>query len=108
MIKATFEFGGSNQEVVIRGNELLFFDIDSGMMTTIDGLKLSKAGCLKEFPDLKDDDEWKKKTIERLRNKIKEYPSEIQRMNYVKEELMKQGYKPLFMQRAGFRVQRFK
>ena len=106
MIKMTLEFGGDNQEIVVRGNELLFFDIGSGMMTSIEGLKLSKSGCLKEFPDLKDDDEWRKKTIQRFKEKMKEYPTEIQKMNYVKEELKKQGYKPLFMQRAGFRIQR--
>jgi len=108
MIKGTFSFGGDNQEVIIRGNELIFFDISSGMMTTVEGLRLSKSGSLKEFPELKDDDDWKKKTIERLKEKMKEYNTEKEKMEYIKIELIKQGYKPLFLQQAGFRPQKFK
>ena len=108
MIKLTLRLGGENQEVIIRGNELLFFDIGSGMMTTIEGLKLSKVGSIKEFPDLKEDDDWKKKTIKRLKQKMKTFKTEIEKMNYVKEELIKQGYEPLFYQRGGFRPTKFK
>ena len=107
MIKGTFRLGGENQEVIVRGNELLFFDISSGMMTTIEGLRLSKSGSIKEFPDLKDDDEWKKKTIQRLKENMKKYETEMEKMNYVKDELIKQGYEPLFYQRAGFRPKKF-
>lgn len=78
------------------------------MITSIEGLKLSKQGCLKEFPDLKDDNEWKKKTIERFKEKMKEFNTEVEKMNYVKEELAKQGYEPLFFQRAGWRPTRFR
>jgi hypothetical protein len=108
MIKLTLQFGGDNNEVIIRGNELLFFDINSGMMTTIEGLRLSKSGCIKEFPDLKDDEDWKKKSIQRLKENMNKFDTEIQKMNYVKEELIKQGYKPLFFQRGGFRPEKFK
>jgi hypothetical protein len=108
MIKLTLKFGGENQEVIVRGNELLFFDIASGMMTTIEGLRLNKSGVIKEFPDLKEDEDWKKKTIQRLKDKMKEYKTEMDRMNYVKEELIKQGYEPLFYQRSGFRPIKFK
>lgn len=108
MIKATFELGGENQEVIIRGNELLFFDISSGVLAPLTGLKLSKSGCLKEFPDLKEDDEWKKKTLERFKKKIKEFKTEMEKIYYVKDELIKNGYKPLFYQRGGFRPQSFK
>jgi hypothetical protein len=107
MIRAVFQFGGENQEVIIKGNELLFFDINSGMLTTIQGLKLSKAGCIKEFPDLKNDDEWKLKSINRLKEKMKEYNTEMEKMNYVKEELIKQGYISLYLHRAGFRPKKF-
>ncbi len=108
MLKATFQFGGDNQEVIVRGNELLFFDISSGMMTSVEGLKLSKSGVLKEFPDLEDDDEWRKKTIDRLKEKIRSLNTELEKMNYVKEELIKVGYEPLFLQRAGFRTQKLR
>jgi hypothetical protein len=107
MIKATFRLGGDNQEVIVRGNELLFFDIGSGMMTTVEGLRLSKSGSIKEFPDLKDDDDWKRKTIERLKDKMKEYNTEMEKINYVKGELIKQGYEPLYFQRVGFRPQKW-
>lgn len=108
MIKGTFRLGGENQEIVVDGNQLLFFDISSGMMTSIEGLKLSKSGSIKEFPDLKDDDEWKSKTIKRLKSKMKEFKKETEKMEYVKGELIKQGYEPLFYQKAGFRPQKFK
>ncbi len=107
MIKGTFEFGGDNVEVIVRGEELLFFDIDSQMITPISGLKLSKQGCIKEFPDLKDDEDWKKKTIERFKEKMKTYRTENERIEYVAEELKKQGYIPLFKQRAGWRARKF-
>lgn len=108
MIKATFRFGGENQEVIVKGNELLFFDIGSGMMTTLEGLKLSKQGVFKEFPDLKNNEEWKKEAIKRLKNKMKEFKTEIEKMNYVKDELIKFGYEPLFYQKAGHRPIKFK
>lgn len=108
MIKLTLRLGGENQEVIIRGNELLFFDIPSGAITTLEGLKLDKSGALKEFPDLKDDDDWKKKTIERLKEKMKGFKTERKKMDYVKEELIKFGYEPLYYQRAGHRHKQFK
>jgi len=108
MIRGVFSFAGEMQEVIVRGNELLFFDIGSGMMTSIEGLNLKKSGCIKEFPDLEGDDDWKKKTIERFKEKLKEYKTEMKKMNYVKDELIKVGYKPEYWQRAGFRLQHFK
>jgi hypothetical protein len=108
MIKITLQFGGDTSEVIIRGNELLFFDIGSGLMTTIEGIKLNKSGCIKEFPDLKDDEDWKKKSIQRLKENMNKFNTEIEKMNYVKEELTKQGYEALFYQRGGFRPQKFK
>jgi len=108
MIKSSFRMGGDIIEVIVRGNELLFFDISSGMITSIEGINLSKSGCIKQFPDLEGDDDWKKKTIERFKEKIKEYKTEMEKMNYVKEELKKVGYKPEYWQRVGFRNQRFK
>ena len=86
----------------------MFFDINSGVMTTLEGLRLDKSGSLKEFPDLKDDDDWKKKTIERLKEKMKSFNTEMEKMEYVKSELNKHGYKPLFFQRGGFRPTKFR
>jgi hypothetical protein len=108
MLKLTFRMGGDLIEVVIRGNELLFFDVSSGVMTSIEGIKLSKMGCIKEFPDLENDDDWKLKTINRFKEKIKSLNTEMEKVNYVKGELEKQGYQPMLLQRGGFRPQKFK
>jgi hypothetical protein len=108
MIKLTMELGGENVEIIVKGKELLFFDISTGMTTTIEGLHLSRSGCVKEFPDLKDDKDWKSKTIERFKQKMKGYETEQEKMNYIKIELEKQGYKSLMIQKAGFRPQLIK
>ena len=47
MIAGTFQLGGDQAEVIIKGNDLLFRDTSSGTMTTIHGLKLSKAGVFR-------------------------------------------------------------
>ena len=47
------------------------------------------------------------KTIERLKKHVKELKSETRKINYIKDELSKHGYTPLFKQRAGFRPQKF-
>jgi len=73
------------------------------MTTTLEGLKFSKAGVLIEFPDLKNNKEWKEIAINRLKEHIKSIPIEEHKLNYVKAELIKHGYVPMFKQRAGFR-----
>ena len=106
MIKGNFRLGNDVVEVIIKGNDLMFADT-SGMITTVEGLKLSKAGVIKEFPDLENDKEWKKKAIERLKEHMRKLDAEMKKINYVKEELIKHGYELLFLQRAGFRPQKF-
>jgi hypothetical protein len=106
MISGTFRLAGEIVNVIVKGNELLFLD-SSGTITTIEGLKLDKTGTLREFPDLKDDDEWKRKAIDRLKEHIKKMKTEKEAIYYVKEELEKFGYASLFKQQAGFRPQRF-
>ncbi len=108
MIRGVFKLGnGEITEVIVRGTELLFFDTSSGTMTNIAGLKLTKSGVVKEFPDLENDDDWRIKVIERFKDKIKEYKNEDERMNYVRSELEKQGYQGILKQRAGWRPKRF-
>lgn len=106
MILGTFQLANQIQEVIVRGNELLFSE--NGMITSVEGLKISKSGVIKEFPDLTDKDDWRKQAIERLKNHIKTMNTEEKRMDYVKDELKKQGYKPLFWQKSGWRPQKFK
>lgn len=108
MIKLTMQIGGDNIEVIINNDELLFFDISTGMTTTVEGLRLSKSGCIKEFPDLEGNEDWRKETVNRFKKEMKKYNTEMQKMNYIKSELIKQGYTALYFQRAGFRPQKIK
>ena len=89
-----------NKNVYFRTNNT------NGAWATIDNIKLSYAGVCKEHPDLKDDKEWREKAIQRFKDKLKSYPSEIAKVNYIKEDLSKFGYIPQYQQRAGFRVEK--
>jgi len=108
MIKATFKLAGDIIDVVVKGNELLFMDVGTGMITPITGVRFSKAGVLKEHPDLKDKKDWRLIAIERLKEHMKKFKNEMEKMIYVKEELIKFGYEGMNVQRAGFRPQKFK
>ena len=103
MIKASFRLGGDYVEAVVDGNNLYFSDVSTQAITTIEGLKLSKQGVVKEFPDLENDKEWKKKAMDRFKDHVKNLNSESARISYIIEELRKFGYTPLTKQRAGFR-----
>lgn len=107
MILGTFQIGSEMIEVIIDGGNTMFRDTASGTTTTIHGLKLSKQGVIKEHPDLKDDEEWKVKAIDRLKEHIKKLKTETKKINYIKDELIKHGYEPMFFQRAGHRPQKF-
>lgn len=108
MILAQFKLASELVAVVIKDNDLLFQDIGTGTTTSIAGLKLSKAGVLIEHPDLKDNADWRKIAIDRLKAHMKSHESEMKKLDYIKRELIKFGYEPMFYQRAGFRPQRFK
>lgn len=101
----TFSLGSEIQEVIIKGNELYF--AQNGMITSPEGIRLDKTGVTREFPDLKDSDEWRQEAIKRLKNHIKKMRTETEAMNYVKDELTKQGYTALFWHKAGHRPQKF-
>lgn len=108
MIKINFRLGGEEIEVVIRGNELLFSEVSSGSITTVEGLRFSKAGVVKEFPDLKNNPDWKKIAIERFKAHVKSLETENEKVDYVIEELKKHAYEPLFKQKAGWRPVKIK
>ena len=107
MWKGTFKFGGDIVEIGIDGNNILFRDVSSQMTTTIEGLRLSKAGVLTEFPDLEDDTKWKEKAIFRLKEHIKKINNEEDKLEYIKDELIKHGYTPIYKQRKGWRPIKF-
>ena len=104
MIGVIFEYGDENLMVQVNGNNLIFSD--KGGSSTIEGLRLDKYGVVKEFPDLKDNMEWKKIAIERFKEKIKSIPTERGKINYIIEDLKKFGYKAKFLQQSGMRVQK--
>jgi hypothetical protein len=108
MILGVFELGADQAEIVVDNNNLMFKDGGSNTITTLEGLQLSKSGVLKEFPDLTDNPEWKKISLERLKEHVKTLEGENNKMNYIKDELTKFGWKPLFKHRAGFRPEKFK
>jgi len=107
MINATFRIGGDLISVKVEENTILFFETATGLTSTIEGLRLDKSGVLKEFPDLENDPEWKRKTIERFKEHIKKFPSEMKKINYVKDELKKHGYEPLYYMPKGWRPKKF-
>jgi len=108
MILSVFEIGGDQVEVIVRRNELMFRDVSTQMISTIEGLNISKAGVLTEHPDLKDNNEWKIIAIQRLKEHMKKINKELDKIYYIREELNKFGYKELYYIRAGFRPQKFK
>jgi len=106
MIKGTFQLGGDIINVIVDKNNVMFTDANN-VITTIEGLKLNRQGVIREFPDLKDDENWNKKAIERFKKHIQTYSTENSKLNYIMDELKKHGYIPLYKQRAGFRPQKF-
>ena len=106
-IKLTLKLGGEIINVIIDGNVLMFVD-SNGTLTTLEGLKISKGGVIKEHPDLEENPEWRKIAIERLKEHMKNLETEERKVEYVKNELVKFGYYPLYKQRAGFRPEKFK
>ena len=108
MIGVVFRFGGEFVEVRIKDNNVFFRTSQHIEFGDIDGLKLNKVGVLREFPDLKDKEEWQKQAKQRFKDKIKKMKTERERANYVIEDLRKHGYEPMHEQVQGFRPKKIK
>jgi len=109
MISTIFQNGSETIEVRINETNCLFRTVSTnGGFVPIEGIKLEKAGCIKEHPDLKNNKEWQKETVKRFKNKIKEYKTEKERMKYIISDLTKHGYTPLYYQQDGHRVIKIK
>ena len=109
MISTIFQYGTEIIEVRINQTNCLFRTANTqGGFVPIEGIKLEKAGCIKEHPDLKNDKEWNKESIKRFKKKIKEFTTEKQRMKYIISDLTKHGYKPIYYQQEGFRPVKIK
>lgn len=106
-IKSAYRIGGEVINVIVNGEDLIFLD-SNGTLTTINGLRISKGGVIREFPDLEDNSNWKEIALERLKGHLKNQKTDMDKTNYIKDELTKFGYEPMFYQRAGFRPKRFK
>jgi hypothetical protein len=107
-IQTTFQLGGERMIVRVIENNVLFIDLQNNMMSPIEGLNLNKQGVILEYPDLKDNPNWKQIAIQRFVDKIKSLPTEKGKMDWLILEMKQMGYTPLFMQRSGFRPQKIK
>lgn len=104
MIEIIFQFGGEIILVKIEGNNVYFGNTTYGArMATIDGIKLSHAGVIKEFPDLEDDENWREEAIKRFKEKIKSCKKEQEIADYVITDLKEHGYIPKRLQINGKR-----
>lgn len=102
-IQAHFEMGSERIIVRVINEVVLFIDPQTNMVAPIEGLNLNKKGVEKEYPDLVGDKNWKQKAVERFVEKVKSFPNERKRMDWIIKELKEMGYKPLFEQKNGFR-----
>jgi|25_taG_2_1085351.scaffolds.fasta_scaffold49445_3 uncharacterized protein (UPF0128 family) len=107
MIDLMLRRGGDIILITIKGKQLYFARNQGGYFykTTIDGLKFSVAGVLKQFPDLEDKENQEILKIgkERFKDHIRGMKSEEEIKNYLIEDLKKHGYMAMFYQRKGFR-----
>jgi len=103
MIGIIFNFGTEIVEVRIKDNNVFFRTSQFQNFGDIDGIKLNKAGVLKEFPDLKDNEDWQKIARDRFKDKIKKMKTEREQADYVIEDLQKFGYIPMWEAVSGFR-----
>lgn len=104
MIQLIFDFANEKVIVIINGKEVKFGSTTYGArVASIDGLKLSYVGVIKEHPDLEGNDNWRSEAIKRFKDRINSYNNEDEIAKYIIEDLKKFGYVPKYKQRAGFR-----
>lgn len=109
MIQVVFRLASEKILVTIDGETIKFANTSQGMQeSTIENLQLSKPGVVKEFPDLKDNENWRKEAINRFKKHIKSLKTEDERVNYLIEDLKKHGYIAEAKQKKGFRVEKIK
>ena len=68
MIYMTFRYGGEILLVRVIDNEVSFMTpLTGGKFYPIDNLYISKNDAIEQFPDLKDNENWRKEAIKRLK-----------------------------------------
>ena len=109
MIGVIFDFSGEIVEIRIDNNTCLFRTNNQlgGAWATIEGIRLDKKGVIREHPDLENREDWKEEAIKRFKEKISKM-NEIEKMNYLINDMSKFGYIPLYKQRSGFRPEKIK
>jgi len=103
MIGVIFQFGSEIVEVRVKDNSIFFRTSNSQQFGDIDGIKLDKSGVIKEFPDLKDKEDWQKQARDRFKEKIKGMETEKEQIKYVIKDLSKYGYVAKYLQKSGYR-----
>jgi len=104
MISTIFQYGSEIVEVRINQTNCLFrTQGTSGGFVPIEGIKLDKKGSIKEHPDLENNKQWKKETVKRFKQKLKDFQTEKERMKYIISDLTNHGYKALYYQQSGCR-----
>jgi len=107
-IQAVFQKGSERVIIRVIGNNVLFIDLQNNLMAPIEGLKISKQGVEREYPDLINDPEWRQKAIQRFVDKIKSFQTEDEKMNWLIKEMNDMGYIGLYKQKSGFRIEKIK
>lgn len=107
-IQLTFQQGSQRVAIRVIQDNVLFIDLETNMMAPIEGLNFNRQGVINEYPDLKDDKDWKQKAIQRFADKVKSFQTENQKANWLIQEMKDMGYKPLYKQRNGFRAEKIK
>jgi len=106
MIGILFNFGTETVEVRINNSNVFFRTSQFQRFANIDGIKLDKQGVIKEFPDLYGKEDWQELGRKRFKEKIKKMKNEEEISKYILKDLSKFGYKPLYLQKQGFRPMR--
>lgn len=90
--------------IKVDGNNVEFSNSSYGaLITSIEGLRLNKAGVIKEHPDLKNREDWREEAIKRFKEMLSSLKSEDAIAEYIIQDLRKYGYTPKWKQKQGFR-----
>ena len=107
VIGVIFQFASETIEIQVDNTNVLFrTQGTNGAWASIDNIKLDYVGVCREHPDLELRDDWKDETIKRFKDKIKQMKTEDERVGYIIKDLEKFGYKALYKQKSGFRVEK--
>ena len=107
MIDLIFYFGTEIIFVRVRLGSIMFANSSQGnQWSPIDGLRLSEVGVKKEFPELRGEEDWRTKAIQKFKDRVADMKTEMEIAEYIIADLRKFGYQPKFIQEAGFRKRR--